>query len=279
MRALTFTLIVIQIFFLTLNSDAQVRQTQNSYLDRAEIRHSSGTATILANDPRPLAQAGIGLAEEYGWPIDFEDPPYYSKYDLLDDSAAHPNAKGFTLVSGGAFQAQFPEPADEIAPATERQRILNQVISDYNQTTNPGRFAVRDEGNGRFSIVPISARDESGQDKAVNPILDTPISISTDTRNAFATVEIIAQALTAQSHTQVTVGAMANNALLQSKVTVGGQNVPARDLLLQAISASWTKLCWHLYYDYDEKAYFLNVVPLHKAHYDASGNRTTELVH
>jgi len=55
----------------------------------------------------------MAVSEEYGWLIDFEDLPYYSSYDLVDDTdpawrAAHPGAKGSTAQQGAAFQLSSP---------------------------------------------------------------------------------------------------------------------------------------------------------------------------
>ena len=98
------------------------------------------------------------------------------------------------------------------------------------------------------------------------------------TRDALTTIHVIVDALTAKTHTKVFAGMLALNPLHQAQVTVGGENVPARVLLLQTLSAAKVKLYWHLYYDNDVKMYALNVLPLTKANYDASGNRTTTLV-
>jgi len=252
-------------------------------MDRAEVRHLANSATITANSPRPLAQAVTALSEEYAWVIDFEDPPYYSKYDLVDDTAsqwraAHPTAKGVTAIAGDTFQAQFPEnPRAGISPPDE-ERILDRVVSDYNASTNPGRFSVRNEGDGRFAIVGTYVKDNNGQDQTISPILDTPISIQADTRDALTTIHIILNALSAKSQIQVVPGLLALNALHQTQVTVGGENIPARTLLLQTLSAAKIKLYWDLYYDHDVNGYAFSVLPLVKANYDVSGNRTTVLV-
>ncbi len=68
------------------------------------------------------------------------------------------------------------------------------------------------------------------------------------------------------------------NALARSQVTVGGQNIPARVLIAQTLSAAKLKLYWRLYYDHDVKMYGFSLLPLMKANYDASGNRTTDFV-
>ncbi|HKV23800.1 MAG TPA: hypothetical protein VJN93_04350 [Candidatus Acidoferrum sp.] len=192
--------------------------------------------------------------------------------------ASHPNAKGVTVAAGDAFQSEFQEASGNGAPLADEQRILEKVVSDYNGGTNPGKFAVRDEGDGRFAVVGVAVKNEASQDQSVNPILDTPVTVPVETRDAMTTIDVILRDLSAVSKTQVGPGTMAINALRQSTVTVGGDNLPARDLLSQALSAAKGKLYWHLYYDPDGKTYALNLLQLRKASYDAAGNRTTSLV-
>ena len=278
--------IVIALITLLSNVHEQAQDIQarhSGYMDRAEVRHLGNSAMVTANFPRPLAQAVTALSEEYAWVIDFEDPPYYSKYDLVDDTAAewraaHPSAKGVTAIAGGRFQTQYPENPDAATSPAEEEHILDEVVSDYNASTNPGRFSVRNEGDGRFAIIGTHIKDENGQDQAVSPVLDTPISVQTDSRDALTTIRYILDALNAKSRIKVVAGIMADNALHQSQVTVGGENIPARTLLLQTLSAAKIKLYWLVYYDHDVNQYALNVLPLRKAHYDASGNRTTQFV-
>jgi hypothetical protein len=283
MRFLMIALITILSNFCAQAQDAQQRQARHSrYMDRAEVRHLGNSAIISANDPRPLAQALTALSEEYAWVIDFEDPPYYSKHDLVDDTApewraAHPTAKGVTVIGGDGFQIQLPGNLNATSSA-EEEHILDSVVSDYNRSGNPGRFSVRNEGDGRFAIVGTYIKDENGKDQAVTAILDTPLSIPTETRDALTTVHVILNALTAGTQTKVMAGMLALNALNQAHAAVGGQNVPARVLLLQTLSAANAKLYWHLYYDNDAKMYALNVLPLMKANYDSSANRSTEPV-
>ncbi len=282
MRFLIIAFIMMLSNFHAHAQDA-VQQRHSRYMDRAEVRHLGNSATVKANSPRPLAQGVTALSEEYGWVIDFEDPPYYSKYDLVDDTdakwrAAHPSSKGVTAIAGDTFQTQFPETPDAPISLAEEEHILDAVVADYNASTNPGRFTVRNEGDGRFAVIGTHVKDKNGRDENVSPILDTPISIPADTRDALTTIRIILDALTAKSQLRVVPGLLALNALYQSQVTVGGENIPARTLLLQTLSAAKIKLYWDLYYDHDVNGYAFSVLPLIKANYDQSGNRTTDFV-
>jgi hypothetical protein len=260
-----------------VQSDIQARHSR--YMDRAEVRHLADSVAVTANDARPLAQAVTALSEEFGWAIDFEDPPYYSKYDLVDDTdakwrAAHPTANGVAAIAGDTFQTQFPENSD--SPAATAEHTLDGVISDYNASTNPGKFTVRKEGDRRFAVIGTHVKDDSGRDQAVTSILDTPVTVPAETRNARATVDAILNALTLKSQVKVGLFMVPQNAMAQAQVTVGGQDVPARELLLQTLSAAKLNLYWRLYYDHDVKSYGFSLLPVVKASYDASGKRTTE---
>src|ERR1700752_3192138 len=122
--------------------------TKPTFQDAAVVQHNGAGGTLIANFPRPLMQAIEAISQEYGWTIDFEDPPYSSNFDLVDDTdptwrANHPNAKGVTRVSGGLFQSNFPEPS-AISDNAEEQ-VLQKLVSDYYSSGNPGKFRVRRE--------------------------------------------------------------------------------------------------------------------------------------
>ena len=262
-----------------VQNDIQARHSR--YMERAEVRHLANSVAITANDSRPLAQAVTALSEEYGWAIDFEDPPYHSKYDLLDDTdakwrAAHTTDKGVTVIAGDTFQTEFPQTPDNSAASAEH--ILDGVVSDYNASTNPGRFAIRDEGDGRFAVIGIHVKDDKGQDEAVTPVLDTLISIPTETRDGITTIQTIVNAVSLKNQIKIGLFMMPQNALAQANVSVGGENIPARVLLVQALSTMKMNLYWRLYYDHDVKSYGFSLLPVMKANYDTSGKRTTDYV-
>ena len=79
---LTVTLFATVLFFTEVYG--QQVQSQSHFMRRAMVEHHAGSATVVANDPRPLFQAITAVREEYGWVVDYEEPPYFSKYDLVD---------------------------------------------------------------------------------------------------------------------------------------------------------------------------------------------------
>jgi hypothetical protein len=53
---------------------------------------------------------------------------------------------------------------------------------------NPGKFVVHKEVDGRYAVIGISRKDETGKDESVNAPLETPISITRQQRDATATL-------------------------------------------------------------------------------------------
>ncbi|MDQ6786734.1 MAG: hypothetical protein M3033_07980 [Acidobacteriota bacterium] len=218
------------------------------------IEHKkSGSAIIKVNDPRPLYQAISALNEEYGWVVDYEDPPYAFESELIDVTdpkwrTSHPNATGLKIPAGGAFQFEYEESA-ALATSAGKEEILRKIVSEYNRSGNPGRFVVRSEEGGRFSVVGTTVRDENADDKEVSPILDTLISIPTAQRSAEETIKLIRTNLSAKSGINVSDVGLVDNLLIQSKVIVGGENVPARILLLQTLNATNRTMIWSLLFD------------------------------
>ena len=238
-------------------------EAQRHYMEHAEVRHNHGSATVVANDPRPLDQAATALAEEYGWVVDYEDPPFQAAPDL----------RYGTEIAGGAFESTYEESPSTWTSTQEEQTVLSKAVCDYNGSSNPGRFALRVEGVGRFAIVGTQTRDVNGVGRAVAPILDTRISIPTATQEAGKTIFAIASALSTQTGIKVLFGMGPLNLLHLAQVTVGGNNVSARNLLLQTVAATQSALEWRLLYDPRGKTFYLSLIPAQRAMYGTFDER------
>lgn len=254
-------------------------QQKPKFMESAVVEHHGTFATVTASDPRPLLQVITALREEYGWVIDFEDPPYDSKYDLADDTdpgwrAIHPGLPGVLRIAGAGFRSDFPETATTVPSSTGVMNVLQKVVKDYNVSGNPGKFAVRKESAARYSIIGISKKDGAGRDQPVGSILDTPITMSTEKRGAVETVYLILSTLSATSGAKVLPLIVPTNPL-QTEVTIGGNQVPARTLLIQTLGAANAKrtLVWHMIFDPDPgvNAYLLSIEVVVRTLRDESG--------
>jgi hypothetical protein len=262
-----------------------------SFMNAAIVEHNGAAGTLTANDPRPLSQAIEAISQEYGWIVDYEDPLYRSQFDLVDDTdptwrAKHPTAKGAVRVSGGLFQSSFPEPST-ISGNNAEEQVLQKLVADYNASGNPGKFVVRQEFEGRYAVIGISRRDEAGKDESVNALLDTPVSIPVQRRDAKATLQLIVDTLTASSGVKVYLGTvgLSSDPLQEAELTIGGANVPARTLLLQALEGiSSTSphfrgfFAWNFLFDADTNGYWLRLRSATKRETDASGRRGVQFI-
>lgn len=265
--------------------------TKPSFMNAAVIQHNGASGALTANFPRPLSQAIEAISQEYGWTVDFEDPHYTSHFDLVDDTdptwrANHPTAKGVVRVAGGFFQSNFPEPST-ITTGNPEEQVLQKLVADYNASGNPGKFLVRKEAEGRYAIIGVSRKDENGRDETVNALLDTSISIPVQQRDAVATLRLIVDTLSAETGVKVHLGTvgLSSNPLQEATLTIGGSNVPARTLLLQALDGiSSTSphfrgvFVWNFLFDADTNAYWLRLRPATKSATDAHGLKAVQFI-
>ena len=235
---------------------------RRDYLKTAEVEERRGVVRVFANDPRPLAQALCAITKRNEWLVDYEDPPYAGNFEMVDATnpewrASHPNTPPVMVPNGGAFEFKYDE-ALTANPNGEKQ-VLEALVSAYNQTGNPGRFEVRElsldwrpwsVSHKRYAIVGVAIRGDREKLQPVDPILDTLITLPIRERSASETIRLIGDEVFAKRQVKVIEGGFANNALIHSRVTVGGTNVSARSLLLQTLGAlANPSMGWRAKYD------------------------------
>lgn len=235
------------------------------YLPAAQLQHVAGTVTCVARDPRPLQQALRAVSQEHGWAVDYEDPPYRSSLELVDDRspavrAAHPGTI-VLIPRGGTFRTSYPEGGDPAA-------VIRRIVDDYNTSGNPGRFAVRDSSGGRLEVVGTGIKDDDGAWVDVTPVLDTPISVSGGEMRLFDALPVILMALNEKTGLQVG-GGGPTNLMVQTQVRLPEGEKPAREVLRETFAQARLPLRWFLLYDAGLKSYFLNVELAHRARQDA----------
>ena len=86
----------------------QALSAPHTYALSAVIEHHAGSATVKANSAIPMEQAVAAVNEEYGWVVDYEDPPYAGT-DVTLRPRSSAGGPPDTVVAGGAFQSTYPE--------------------------------------------------------------------------------------------------------------------------------------------------------------------------
>lgn len=279
MRPQSLCIFVILVIVCSLTARAQEASARPQYDSKADVQKTDSVVKVQVRHPRALERIVTAISEEYGWSVDFEDPPYEGSLDLVDDTgpnwrAQHPNAKGVTRIAGGEFKVEYPEGTAAMGSSSEELRILDSVLAAYHGSGNPGRFALRNEGPDRYAVTGVGIRDTTGSMKTISPILDTPVSIEAVERTSLDTVTAILRRLSETTGKQIVFATAPTGYLVNTRVTVGGDLIPARDLLVQALSASKKKLVWRLLYDADVPSYFLSVTYATKLKQGKDGRRT-----
>jgi len=252
-----WTLCVTYIGLLSASPLSQTTGDTTSYLKQATISETAGTVHVVANSPRPLAQTLDALQQKYGWVVDYEDPRFISKLDLVEvnDSGqlAHKPNRVSRLPGGGAFSVEFP------ASGVEEEKVLQLVVDSYNRSNNPGRFELRKSKSGAVVVVGTEARDARGQISRQRVLFDAPITLAPAQRTVSNTLKLICRVLSEHRGVAVSVGVSPRRLLDHTNAKVGGTNISARDLLLQALTATHRNFSWQLFYDPNSKGYFLNL--------------------
>lgn len=205
------------------------------------------------------------LQQKYQWRITYEDPSIENPAELKDITHAqykrtHPNTNDRTIVP---VASPFTFTWDESLAASDPGAVLDQIVTEHNNSTNPGRFRVYRQG-GMFNVIPSSVRAKDGTLVPVQSVLDVQISFPTEERGFLDTISLILQLAGEQGHHNLILG-MASPHMARERVTVGADHISARDALLVAITsrdvlaAPW-RLSWILLRDPNGGDYYLSLV-------------------
>lgn len=236
-------------------------ETRAPYLKQALVSQTRKTVHVSANAPRPLEQTLNALQEKYGWQLSYEDPRYIFKLDLAEVSDVALRLGGPTQVPrGGLFNIKFAIPSNGLPDA---EKTLHQIVDAYNRSDNPGRFELRSIGEKNFDLVGVFANDKQGHLARQEVLLDLPITIPVMQRSVSDVVALICQKVSELSHITVNLGVYSRR-LDHVTATIGGTEVPARTLLVNALASTGRKVYWRMFFDPGSQSYFLNLHSLKK---------------
>jgi hypothetical protein len=226
-----------------------------SFMKAASITQTGDKLQIAANSPRPLAQVLDALRQKYGWEVEYEDARYTAKLDFAERPG--PDGSPMAFPAGGSFTVEVPAGTDTTPPAEDK--TVQLIVDAYNQSKNPGRFGLRQSEGGRYSVAGVGAQDDRGKILVQEPVLDTAISLPEENRTASATLDLICQKITEQTHVPVTVGVTPRALVDHNDVKVGGKKIEARTLLARTIDGVGHPMYWRLLFDPKSKGYYLDV--------------------
>ena len=142
---------------------------------------------------------------------------------------------------------------------SQKVAIRQKIVAVYNRTSNPGRFALASEGRGRFTVIGSAVKNSVGQEEKIVPVLDTHISIPVAERTTGDAIRLILDELSAKCNCKVGAGGGPINLLINSNVTTGGNDISARQLLIQTLDATGEPMIYTLWYSQNTNTYLLSL--------------------
>lgn len=180
--------------------------------------------------PCPLAEVALLLEERFGCMVTYEDVPYCHPDDMIRDEV------GRIIPRGGRILVQY-QLDDSL------REIINRVLEVHIRSGYPGVFAL-EECAGGYHIVPRSFRNAYGVMEERLPLLNTKISLPSETRSGVQLVEDIMLALSVARRESIGMGMLPINAFIQhvsmGKVLKG----KAIDLLVDLFREMKLRLSW-----------------------------------
>jgi hypothetical protein len=220
----------------------------------ASMSTASATPDILTvRDPRPVAKAIEELNNRYGWQITYEDLPYAQMSAMPDVTpAVEESAAGATrtLATSGSLTFALPS-AHQAQPG-----MIEDLVKAYNASSSGNAFAVV-HGAKLLHVVPQKVIGVSGE--AARPVLDTAIKVEPKDRTALELIEEVCNKVSAAAHTNVVVGTVPTNMLINQHTSLGGSGAPARSILESLVLELGAPVSWQLFYDPEYKLYALNI--------------------
>ena len=196
-------------------------------------------ATLIVDSGRPLDSAAITIAEQFGFPVNSEDPPYVYKEDVKDATAdewrrLHHSARAL-VPRGGRLEVQFALRPDG---APEDLRGLLQGLVDKANEQFPFAYRLDVDGDS-FTFVPTHTRDLLGHVVEITPLLDRHVSIPLGTRTVAETINLMTAQLSAQTGLRVSCcqGVVVGFPWGVKKVDFEAHDEPARRVLGRLIAS------------------------------------------
>lgn len=224
-------------------------------------------SVLTLNDHRPVAAAVEALISKYRYVITYQEPPCVYAQDLQDITSEprfrnrFPRGHKVFLLRGGQLTLSLPGTSPN---EQQMYELLEQVVDEQNDGDNSGpHFRVEQDG-AAFHVVPTEVRDQDGNWQPVTPLLSTTISLATEARTYRQMVAAIATAIGAAAH--VKIGPVLNGGIVlgflnpnPTTYTLGAEDEPASEVLLDAFRVSGRRATWMLEYDPSLKIYVLNI--------------------
>lgn len=225
------------------------------FMEHASVVQSPGRGLVVtASSPRPVLQALTALRRKYGWILDYEETRLSTDQLTVD-------ADGVSRPRGASFQVAVPAPKS--VGFADESTFLSSFISTVAVSAS-GKIVLKTSSPNRQTVLV--------QNSSEQPMLDTPIRLNRETRTIDDAVEEILKLVSDKRGTPLVQGGLVDPGLLRTNITIGGDvEVPARNLLVQALDAAEIARVWSLGYEPSDGNFVIAIEPAVRAETDITG--------
>jgi hypothetical protein len=246
---------------------------------RAWTAQPPSITTFSVDDPRPVAAAVQALVSRCRCAISYEDPRYTFAGDLDDvttqvarDLDKFPRGNAPKVLVPRRHKLTLTVPASNAISSGDVAKTLAELVRSQASSGLDGHFRVKQVGE-MLHVVPTEVKDRNGNWSATSSILDVAISLPTQQRSWYSTLQAIAAAIGASAHVRVDVNSGIGAGIQSEKgpklYEVGANDERARDVLVRALTlfaADRGNMTWLLFYGNAlspiDDLYVLNLLPI-----------------
>lgn len=208
------------------------------------------TNAINVTDSRPLAAALDALESKLNIAINYEDPPYENVADLQDVATQKQKAirPDFRLLVPriGTVTGNIQVSTDASVAQSDALIDLNVLIADYRQNMLPGDFKV-EQANGMIYVTPTKVLGATGNTRAVTSPMMALVTVPNQKWTVIEAMQAILVAVYKATGYRIGIGRFPFSPT--DVVTFGATGVPARDALVQLLTATGRTLSYRLLFD------------------------------
>lgn len=224
-----------------------------------------GVVLLKGQSTKPLFDICVALKDSMHWRVTFEEAPILWPEDAVLER--NPQVLRERLVAR-ASPLEVEIPSDRTVTAPAMKAVLDKILTAYHKSGNRGTYRYVLDGD-YIHIVPSAVRGPDGQSLALQPVLDTPVTIPKGTYMILSLEHSILEQIRLKRGISIVDGNIPMNLFSQSRVTVEAHEEPARTVLARALTEvdkirradgmPPAGVVWHLLYNPTDEYYVFNV--------------------
>lgn len=223
-----------------------------------------GILHIAKRSRAPLLDICLELKDTLHWRISYEDAPVLAQDELVSDVA--PSGVHWLVMRAAPVIVDIRTTNGD--PAATKKAAMEAILDAYHRAGNRGRFRMI-QADDFIHVLPVTARDATGELKPFQPMLDTPVTVI---RGTYRLGELVSEIIGQISRTRgmpIAEATVPNNLFAQVFIDEAAYNEPARDVLVRAFASvdrariadhvRAPRLTWYLGYSPNGGNYFMNI--------------------